>query len=224
MQDDDLVPEGALGLYGGHVAYGEIQRRQVVRNVWRDRCRNVGVERRLRTGLDFHGGADVVVGCGRDGGIPEQQGLAVFVVRIEFQVEAAIGNDGSGDLSEFIRQWAGDVGLTSQPDGFKTSPALLAAQGVQFCHLSGLSQIATENRDVDVLGEAGDQAEGLGQGSAPLEQEPRSASSQSVEQGIQGPADPEVLLDVLNRRTQARGCAEKQIESITIGSGDDIVK
>ena len=139
-------------------------------------------------------------------------------------MEAAIGNDGSGDLSEFIRQWAGDVGLTSQPDGFETSPALLAAQGVQFCHLSGLSQIATENRDVDVLGEAGDQAEGLGQGSAPLEQEPRSASSQSVEQGIQGPADPEVLLDVLNRRTQARGCAEKQIESITIGSGDDIVK
>ena len=46
----------------------------------------------------------------------------------------------------------------------------------------------------------------------------------TIEQRIQCPADPEVLLDVLNRRTQTRGCAEKQIESITIGSGDDIVK
>jgi hypothetical protein len=55
VQDDDLVPEGALRLYGGDVAHGQIQRGQILCDVWHDRCCDVRVQRRLRTGLDLDG-------------------------------------------------------------------------------------------------------------------------------------------------------------------------
>jgi len=47
--------------------------------------------------------------------------------------------------------------------------ALLAAQGDQLRHVGRLPQIVTEDRDVDVFGEPGDQTEGLGKRSAPFE-------------------------------------------------------
>jgi hypothetical protein len=43
----------------------------------------------------------------------------------------------------------------------------------------------------------------LGQGGSALEKEAESSLFQTIEQGIQRPADPKVLLDILGRRAEA---------------------
>jgi hypothetical protein len=54
------------------------------------------------------------------------------------------------------------------------------------------------------FGEAVDEPESLGQGGSALEEEAGSSLFQSIEQGIQRPADPEILLDILGRRSEAQ--------------------
>lgn len=48
-----------------------------------------------------------------------------------------------------------------------------------------------------------DQTKPFGQGGSTFEEEAGSALFQAIEQGIQRPADPEVLLDILRRRAEA---------------------
>ena len=93
-----------------------------------------------------------------------------------------------------------DVGLAGRPNGIKPSPALLPAECLQIGGMNSLPQVVTEYRDVDVFRKPGDQAKRLGQGGSALEQQARAAGGQSVEEGVQRPAHPEVLLHVLHGR------------------------
>ena len=59
--------------------------------------------------------------------------------------------------------------------------------------------------EVDVLGEAADQPEGLGEGGSALEQQVRVTLGQRVEEEVEDEADPEILLDIVRRRAEAAG-------------------
>ena len=56
-----------------------------------------------------------------------------------------------------------------------TLATLRSRSGGQLRHVGRLSQIITEDRDVDVFGEPGDQTESLGKRSTPFEQHARAA-------------------------------------------------
>ena len=60
-----------------------------------------------------------------------------------------------------------------------------------------------------------DQTVGFRQGRATLEEETRSSGGSLMVEGIQGPADPEVLLDIADRGADSIGGREKQIEPVS---------
>src|ERR1700709_307699 len=64
-----------------------------------------------------------------------------------------------------------------------------------------LPEIVAKYGDVDVFGEALDQPKSLRKRGAALEQEPWPFG-QAVEQGVERPADPEVLLGILRCRAE----------------------
>ncbi len=68
-RNNDLVPEGVLGLHGGDVDHRQVQVGQNLRYVRRNRGSDVRVQRRFRAGLDLDCGAHVVAAGGGDGGI-----------------------------------------------------------------------------------------------------------------------------------------------------------
>ena len=80
---------------------------------------------------------------------------------------------------------------------------MFAAQRVELLDGRRLADVVPKHRDIDVFGEAVDQTEPLGQGGSALEEEAGSSLFQAIEQGIQRPADPEVLLDILGCRAEA---------------------
>src|SRR3546814_17485116 len=98
-----------------------------------------------------------------------------------------------------ISDWSSDVCSSDL-----ARPALVAAQRVKLLNRRRRADIVPQHRDIDVFGEAVDQPESLGQGRSTLEEEKGSALLQAIEQGIQRPADPEVLLDIKIGRASCR--------------------
>jgi hypothetical protein len=90
--------------------------------------------------------------------------------------------------------------LASILDRIEARPTLVPAQRLELFDGRRFADVVPEHRDIDVLGEAVDQAEPLGQGGAALEEEAGASLFQTVEQRIQRPADQEVLLDILGCR------------------------
>src|SRR5665213_1065229 len=84
VKDDDFIPEGTAGIYGGHIANCQIKIRKIVRNVWLYDDGSMRVEGRLRARFDLDGATDIRIALGGRGGIPEKQALAVRVRGIVF--------------------------------------------------------------------------------------------------------------------------------------------
>ena len=94
-------------------------------------------------------------------------------------------------------------------------------QGFQFLNGRRFVEIVAEHGNIDVLGKPLDQAVSLRQGRATLEEEARSSGGSLTIECIQGPADPEVLLDIVDRGAEPVGGREKQIEPVACRRGDD---
>ncbi len=107
------------------------------------------------------------------------------------------------DLRQLSPQRAVDVGLAGVLDRIEARPALFATQRFELLDGRRLADVVPKHRDINVFGEAIDQTKPFGQGGSTFEEEAGSALFQAIEQGIQRPADPEVLLDILRRRAEA---------------------
>ena len=75
-------------------------------------------------------------------------------------------------------------------------------------------EIVAKDCDVDVFGEAIDQTIGFRQRCAALEEQARSRRGTFVIERVERPADPEILLDIADRRTEPVGGGEEYIETI----------
>src|SRR3954451_24866109 len=62
VENDDLVPEGALGIDDCDIGHCKVDAWNILATIWHDRPRRIGIESRLRTGLDLHNFVDVIVG------------------------------------------------------------------------------------------------------------------------------------------------------------------
>lgn len=107
-----------------------------------------------------------------------------------------------------------DVSAARVADRVEPGPALLVQESLRIFHRSRLAEVVPEYRDVDVLGEALNQTEGLRQGCAAVEEQTGSSGRSFPIEGIQGPADPEVLLDVADRGAEPISGCQKQIEAV----------
>src|SRR3546814_8671347 len=110
-----------------------------------------------------------------------------------------------------ISDWSSDVcssdldkGLTRRLDGVELGLALLAGHRFERLDAGLLANVFPEDRDVDVFGEALDEAKPLGQRGPALEQEARAVGRRTVEQRVECPADPANLFDIL-------GCGAKPL-------------
>src|SRR5690606_36120803 len=109
------------------------------------------IQSRFGSSLDLHGGTNVVARCSCHSGVPEQQSLLVWVVRVQFQAEL-IGSYGvSSDCVDLRRHAISNIVLACGADAFQADAPLLAAQGVQFRSFSGFADVFAEYGDVDVL-------------------------------------------------------------------------
>jgi hypothetical protein len=94
-------------------------------------------------------------------------------------------------------QRSGDEGLARGLDRVELRLPLLAGELFQRLHAATLAQIVSEHSDIDVLGKPRYQPERLGERGSALEQQSRAGRRQPVEQRVEGPADPKILLDIL---------------------------
>src|SRR3984957_15418741 len=104
--------------------------------------------------------------------------------------------------------------LARRLDGIESRAPLLPAQGRELLDARALAGVIAEDRDVDVLGEPGDQPERFRERRPALEQQPQAARRGTVEECIEGPADPEILLDVLRGGAHPPRGAEEGVMAI----------
>ena len=95
-------------------------------------------------------------------------------------------------------------------DGLQAGVTLLAAHSFQFLEGRGLSNVFPENGDVDVFGEAFDQAIAFGERGAAFEEQARATGLQFIEERIKCPANPEVFFDILLVGAEPVGSADKR--------------
>ena len=170
MYDHDLVPEGAGRVDGGYPVGRQIESCGVLSDVGPDRERAVGLESRLRAGFDTDRRLHVDPVARLELGIPNEQGLPVGVGVVDLYVPGAAGGVGELRAEEFP-EGAGDVGMAGIPDRVEPGSTFLVRQGFQFLHRRRLLEVVAEYRDVDVFGEALDQAVGFREGCATLEEQ-----------------------------------------------------
>jgi hypothetical protein len=89
-------------------------------------------------------------------------------------------------------------------DRIESRLPLLAAESFEFGDRRWCTDVTSKHRDVNVFRETADQAEAFGQGGAALEEKTGAAVSEAMKQGIERPADPKVLLDILGCRVETR--------------------
>ena len=221
MQDDDLVPECPLGLHGCDAVDTEGQVGDVLDHVRCHGRRDIRVEGGLRASFDLHGGAHVVGRLGNRG-IPEEQRLSVRILRVQFE-SASSSTQSTGE-----RLCDGREPLAGQPrderpagvsDCVKARPTLLSTQCLQLINRGAMTQVRAKHRHVDVFGETRNESERLRQRCSALEQETRPGVAQSVEQRVEHPADPEVLLNVLDGSAHPGRGRQEEIEALISARG-----
>lgn len=193
VKNDDLVPEGALGIDDGYVWYGQVDIRNVGGHIGRDRSQRMRIERRFGTRFNLHGLGDITVGRGR-ARVDQQQRLPVVRIRLHTQgvrFHARARGGFGADRSEALRHFAVDICLAGVADRIERGHALLSVEPGKFLDRSRMAEVVAEYRHIDVFGEAFDQAEALGKRRAALEQQPRPVGH-AVEQGVERPAEPEL--------------------------------
>ncbi len=109
-----------------------------------------------------------------------------------------------------------NVLLASGFDGLQAGVALLAAQSFQLLDGRGLSNVLPEDSDVDVFGEAFDQAVTFGERGATFEEQARATGLQFVEERIERPANPEVFFDILLIGAEPVGSADKEVAALLV--------
>ena len=104
-----------------------------------------------------------------------------------------------------------------------TAKALAGMKPVALLDGHRFAEVVPENRDVDIFGEAMDQAMGFGQGRAALEEQAGPIGRPLVVERIQGPADPEVLFDIADGSAEPVGRRKKEVEPVAWRHGDDLL-
>jgi hypothetical protein len=112
-----------------------------------------------------------------------------------------------------------NVPLAGGFDGLQTSVTLLAAQGFQLFDSRGLPDVFPEDRDVDVFGEAFDQAVTFGERGSAFEEQARATGLQLIEERIERPTNPKVFFDVLLVGAEAVGSADKEVAALLVARG-----
>jgi len=208
VENDDLVPEGTFGIDRPHSRHGQLKRRQIIVDIGFDRHFAVRVERGFRARLDLDRRPHVIRSWRRSG-IPDQQRLAVGISIVGFHpCRAGIE---TGDLEPVLQdqrqlsaQRAVDVGFAGVLIASRRALRFLPLSASSSSIVAG-SPMSSRNTVTSMSSEKRvDQTEPLGQGGSALEEEAGSSLFESIEQGIQRPADSEVLLDILGRRTEAQ--------------------
>lgn len=224
MQDNNLVPKSTAGGNGRHIANGQIKVRKIVRDVWLHDDRSMRVKGRLRARFDLDGATNVRIAFRGHGGIPEKQALTVGVVWIGFYT-ATIRLYLCGleclpqQQIQPLQHRALDVLLTGCFDGIQAGVALLPAQSFQLLEGRGLADVLPEHGDVDVFGEAFNQAKAFGERCTTLEEKARPTDLQLIEERVESPANPEVFLDVLLIGAEAVSSTDKEIAALVIACG-----
>jgi len=124
------------------------------------------------------------------------------------------------DVRKLVKR-SGNKRLACVLDGVEPLLVLLVAEYFQFRDRCRLSDVLPKHGYVDILREPRNQPIGFRERGTAFEQEARPARLQSVEQSTQSPADPEILFDVLHRRTDAIGSGQEEIASLRIVRGYD---
>ena len=106
--------------------------------------------------------------------------------------------------------------MASAPDGVEAGGAFFAAQFLQLLDCCGLPDVLTKDGNVDIFGESLDQAVAFGERCSPLEEQARTTGFEAIEERIEGPAYPEVFLDVLFCGAEPVGSGEIQIAAFAL--------
>jgi hypothetical protein len=223
MQCGRLLPEGAACGEDDDGAVGVLEEVGIV-------IRRIGADdpflRRPRISaspeFELHPRRDVphalVFGCGERGGVVEVHGLRVGVVDLQrpFAVGrlAELPDDRSAECGKKL---LGDVQLDVANQVVDELPDLLSAQAFLLrISVPGIAKVGSIEGQVDVLREAADGIEGLGERCATLENEGGCVLG-LFEQAAQGPADPEVLFDDRVREAPSRAGFPEQGGTVSGG-------
>lgn len=113
-----------------------------------------------------------------------------------------------------VQQRSADVLLASARNGVEPGDAFFTAQSLQLLDCCGFPDVLTKDGNVDVFGESLDQAVAFGELCSALERQAWATGFKTVEEGVEGPAYPEVFLDVLFGSAESAGGREKQVAAL----------
>nr|WP_263377840.1 hypothetical protein [Granulicella paludicola] len=109
--------------------------------------------------------------------------------------------------------------MTRSFDGLQAGITLLPAHSLQFLEGRGLSNVFPEDGDVDVFGEAFNQAVAFGKRRAPFEEQAWATGLQFIEERVKCPANAEVFLDVLLVCAEPVGGAHEKVAALFVARG-----
>lgn len=116
VKDDDLIPECPLWLDREHVWYCQIQPFRLRGGIRKDGLGFVGIERRLRSRLDFHHTSNVAIpGIGERARVMEEQRLTVRILCIGLDFELQAVEFAGGHFREGTQEIAGNEAAATLP-------------------------------------------------------------------------------------------------------------
>src|SRR3546814_8675445 len=113
-----------------------------------------------------------------------------------------------------ISDWSSDV---------CSSDLLFARQRFELVDARGFAEIVPVYGDVDILGKALDEAVRLRKRGAALEEQPWLVGAVLMIELVQRPADPEILLDIAERRAKPVRGRREQVPAIGFSRPDDLL-
>lgn len=122
-----------------------------------------------------------------------------------------LGLDRSNLLAKTFLEGPGDILTRGLVDFFRQRLLLLGHRGESGDFtLSRHFEIGFVNADIDILGEAIDQAVGFAEAGSTLEVEADRVAGAPIKQEVEDPADVEILFDILSARLQLGSHCFKQ--------------
>ena len=119
-------------------------------------------------------------------GIPEQQALAIRIIRVNddagnVRLDFRLRRESLDNLSKLLRERVLDVFAAGVLDRIEPRLALFSAQCFEFLNGGCLSEVLPKYSDVDVFGKSRYQPVGFRERRSALEEKSRMASGQAIE-------------------------------------------
>ena len=180
--------------------------REFVGDIGSDRAFPAWVERRPRARLDLHARGHIRdFAAWEEGGILDEERLSVDMALI--RNDLTVGCQIVDMTCQSGPQAPTNVSEARRPEILEQRGPLLVRQAARHGRvtLSFETETVAEHHEIDVLGKAFNESEGLGQGHPALKEQPRMPLGPLVEQGVENKANPKVLFHVARQRVEA-GC------------------